>query len=129
MTKGTNYWGYHLMLSATGLDTKKVRNQEYIKNFFDAVVTNINMKKMMDPVTMYCETNDEDKRGVTAFVIIETSNLCAHFLDEGAVLLDVFSCLDFDKDIVITTLYEWFMPPIGEGTLRITDEQFIKRKL
>lgn len=117
------------MLSATGLDTKKVRNQEYIKNFFDAVVTNINMKKMMDPVTMYCETNDEDKRGVTAFVIIETSNLCAHFLDEGAVLLDVFSCLDFDKDIVITTLYEWFMPPIGEGTLRITDEQFIKRKL
>jgi S-adenosylmethionine/arginine decarboxylase-like enzyme len=121
------YWGYHFMLSATGLDKAKVKDQEYIKDFFKDVVFAIDMVAMMEPETRYCETNDEDKRGVTAFVIIETSNLCAHFLDEGAVLFDVFSCLDFDRKIPERLLKSWFN---GEGTrVRITDRQFIKRKL
>jgi S-adenosylmethionine/arginine decarboxylase-like enzyme len=123
----TKYWGYHQMISAIGLDKDKVKDQDYIKEFFNKVVESIGMVRMMDPVSYYCETNDEDKRGVTAFVIIETSNLCAHFLDSGAVLMDVFSCLDFDRDVPVTLLYEWFNTP--ELTIKITDNQFIQRRL
>lgn len=131
-TKQDEYWGYHLMVSATGLNKYLVREQDHIKEFFSSVVDGIKMNPMMEPMTKYCSTGDPKKSGVTAFIIIETSNLCAHFLDDdnngsGGVMFDVFSCLEFDKDIPIKMLEEWFS---REGdNFKLTDVQFIKRRL
>jgi len=43
--------------------------------------------------------------------LIETSNICAHFVDAtGEAYIDVFSCKDFDIDVVMETITEFFGP-------------------
>lgn len=124
-------WGIHQRISARGLDQFKVKDTSYIKEFINTLVLEIGMKAMMPPVAIYCDTDDVDKRGVTGFVVIQTSNIGAHFLDsfegEPSVVLDVFTCKDFDTNITGKVLKDWFEGP--DYTFRITENKTDERNL
>jgi S-adenosylmethionine/arginine decarboxylase-like enzyme len=50
-----------------------------------------------------------NKQGYTLVQLIETSNICAHFVEENnSMYLDVFSCKDFDPAVVKQTVEEFF---------------------
>ena len=50
-----------------------------------------------------------NKKGYTLVQLIETSNICAHFVEEtDDFYLDVFSCKYFNPEIVKDTVYEYF---------------------
>jgi hypothetical protein len=54
-----------------------------------------------------------NKAGYTLVQLIETSNICAHFVPDdlkggNALYLDVFSCKSFDSDIVIGLVKKYF---------------------
>lgn len=80
---------------------------ENIKNFSNQLVKEIDMVPYGDPQIVNFGTGD--KQGYTLVQLIETSNICAHFANElNAVFLDVFSCKEFDKDVVIRLVGEYF---------------------
>ena len=52
-----------------------------------------------------------NKKGYTLVQLIETSNICAHFVEESDdMYLDVFSCKPFNPDIVRGLVNETFQP-------------------
>jgi S-adenosylmethionine/arginine decarboxylase-like enzyme len=63
-----------------------------------------------------------NKKGYTLIQLIETSNICAHFVEEtNDMYLDVFSCKHFDSDVVKNTIEEYFSP-------HKIDEMFLTRQ-
>jgi S-adenosylmethionine decarboxylase len=63
-----------------------------------------------------------DKAGYTLVQLIETSNICAHFVDEDDTMyLDVFSCKPFDEKVVEALVVKHF----GAKHLR---RAFLKRQ-
>ena len=52
-----------------------------------------------------------NKAGYTLTQLIETSNICAHFVEEtNDVYLDVFSCKDFKESDAKAVIYKYFKP-------------------
>jgi S-adenosylmethionine/arginine decarboxylase-like enzyme len=50
-----------------------------------------------------------NKKGYTLVQLIETSNITAHFVEENnSMYLDVFSCKDFDPEVVKEAVHEFF---------------------
>jgi S-adenosylmethionine/arginine decarboxylase-like enzyme len=52
-----------------------------------------------------------NKAGYTLVQLIETSNICGHFVEEtNDMYLDVFSCKDFDPEVVKRVVSNYFHP-------------------
>lgn len=78
-----------------------------ITSFSKTLVKRIDMVPFGQPqVVMFGSGN---KKGYTLVQLIETSNICAHFVEENnSMYLDVFSCKDFDPLIVKEAVHEFF---------------------
>ena len=66
------------------------------------------MKILIGPFAKYCEM--EGNRGLTVATIIETSHVIMHSWDEKVpanVQLDVYTCGDFDPEIVFNWLQQF----------------------
>jgi S-adenosylmethionine/arginine decarboxylase-like enzyme len=69
------------------------------------------MEPIGEPYIEYTAAEFPDKAGFTAVQIIVTSSIVAHFIDStGDLYLDVFSCKEFDNNIVINSVKDAFMP-------------------
>jgi S-adenosylmethionine/arginine decarboxylase-like enzyme len=63
-----------------------------------------------------------NKKGYTLVQLIETSNICAHFVEEtDDIYLDVFSCKTFDPKVVQRIVYEVFEPTKMDSRLVVRD--------
>ncbi len=52
-----------------------------------------------------------NKCGYTLVQLIETSNICAHFVEEdNSFYLDVFSCKEFNEKDVKDVILQYFQP-------------------
>ena len=100
-------WGKHLMIDAARLNGPAIRNPTRIHHFTAALVKRIDMIPYgPSQVVMFGSGN---KKGYTMVQLIETSNICAHFVEENnSMYLDVFSCKDFDQMVVKETVEEFF---------------------
>ena len=100
-------WGKHLMIDAARLNGQAIRNPTRIHHFTAALVKRIDMIPYGPAqVVMFGSGN---KKGYTMVQLIETSNICAHFVEENnSMYLDVFSCKDFDPIVVKETVEEFF---------------------
>jgi S-adenosylmethionine/arginine decarboxylase-like enzyme len=100
-------WGKHLILDAAGCSPKRISCPIIIGNFTRELVKRIDMKAYGDPQIVMFGTGN--KKGYTLIQLIETSNIAAHFVEENnSMYLDVFSCKDFDPEIVTETVREYF---------------------
>jgi S-adenosylmethionine/arginine decarboxylase-like enzyme len=100
-------WGKHLILDAAGCSPKRIGSSVVIKNFTNELVRRIDMTAYGDPQIVMFGTGN--KKGYTLIQLIETSNIAAHFVEENnSMYLDVFSCKDFDAEIVKDLVSEYF---------------------
>ena len=105
--QGLRTWGKHLMIDAARLNGPAIRNPTRIHHFTAALVKRIDMIPYGPAqVVMFGSGN---KKGYTMVQLIETSNICAHFVEENnSMYLDVFSCKDFDREVVEDAVKEFF---------------------
>lgn len=104
-----NYWGYHLILDVSGCSKKLMSDRENVYNWMKTLVKDIDMEPVGEPKIEYTAANDINKAGFTAVQIIITSSIVAHFIDATEqIYIDVFSCKQFNTDIVQHSIKNWF---------------------
>ena len=103
------YWGFHLMLDCAELNHDAITDYQTIYNFTKQLVKDIDMVAYGEPQII--EFGSGNKAGYTLVQLIETSNICAHFVNENNTFyMDVFSCKPFDNDTVIQVVDKYFKP-------------------
>lgn len=101
------YWGYHLMLDCSGCNEYAIRDYDTIYNFTKQLVKDIDMVAYGEPQIIHF--GKDDKAGYSLVQLIETSNICGHFVNQdNTVYFDVFSCKPFDNDVVIGLVKKYF---------------------
>jgi S-adenosylmethionine/arginine decarboxylase-like enzyme len=104
-----SYWGYWLGLDCAGCDSDAIKDYDTVFRFNKALVERIDMVAYGDPQIV--NFGHGDKAGFTSVQLIETSNICAHFVNElDQIYLDVFSCKPYDIKAVEDTVREFFRP-------------------
>lgn len=108
----SNYiWGYHASFDCGACSKMAITDGQHIKDFSKALVERIDMKAYGEPMAIHFAEHDPSKAGYTLLQLIETSNICGHFVDAtGEAYIDVFSCKEFDVDAVLDTISEFFGP-------------------
>lgn len=103
-------WGYHIMLDCGGCDLKKIKDKNHIWSFVIALIKRVGMKahgKMI--IENLLEGTDNE--GYSVLQMIVTSNITCHFVNKtGSAYIDLFSCKEFDAEVVIATVKEFFGP-------------------
>jgi hypothetical protein len=103
----SNYWGYHLILDCAGCDHEKIISYENVYLFAKQLVEEIDMVAFGEP--QIHDFGSGNKAGFTLVQLIETSNICAHFVNENDTMyLDVFSCKTYDEAVVIDLVEKFF---------------------
>lgn len=104
-----SFWGYHLILDCGKCLPHTIRSKTSIINFSKHLVKKIDMVPYGEPqVIMFGSGN---KKGYTLVQLIETSNICAHFVEEtNDMYLDVFSCKPFEPNDVKMIVETHFNP-------------------
>ena len=78
------------------------RSEKDVKKLLRRIVKKIDMKIIKGPYAAY--VSKEGNRGVTGFVMIETSHIAIHVWDEpvpALVQADVYSCAEFSSNEVL----------------------------
>lgn len=104
----SSYWGYHLMLDCSGCTG--IDDRENIRVFVHDLIERIDMVAHGQPIIEHLLPGDP-KQGYSLMQLITTSNICGHFMElDGAAYFDVFSCKEFDIEVVKQTVTEYFAP-------------------
>ena len=102
-----NYWGYHTILDCSGCNHDAITSYDTIYHFVKELVEKIDMVAYGEPQIV--NFGSEDKAGYTLVQLIETSNICCHFVNElDEMYLDVFSCKPYDREIVKELVVKYF---------------------
>lgn len=102
-----NVWGTELILDAGGCDKKLIDDPVNVRAFNIRLVKDIDMVAYGDPQIVYF--GSDDKAGITLCQMIETSNICAHFVPSmDALFLNVHSCKEFDPQIIYNLVKQYF---------------------
>ncbi|MCK9544796.1 MAG: S-adenosylmethionine decarboxylase [Novosphingobium sp.] len=93
-------WGISTSIDLYNCNPKTIRNKKKIKEFTKQLCKLIDMKPFGKTTVAHF---GQDKRvaGYSMMQLIETSLISAHFVEESnTVYLDIFSCKDYDSDII-----------------------------
>jgi S-adenosylmethionine/arginine decarboxylase-like enzyme len=103
------YWGYHLILDCASCNSDSIRSAETIREFAKTLVKTIDMVAYGEPTIVHF--GSDNKAGYTLVQLIETSNICAHYVEEtNDMYLDVFSCKPFQYCDVERVVTNYFSP-------------------
>lgn len=95
-----------------------------IRGFTKKLVKDIDMVAYGEPQVVMFGTGN--KKGYTLVQLIETSNICAHFVEEtNDMYLDVFSCKTFEKSTVEKVVQDFFKPEKIETRLITRDARML----
>lgn len=95
----------HVIIRAYVANTPN--NAEHLKEWCSEVISMIGMKVLNGPHAVY-SNEIPGNEGYTATAVLDFSHLALHAWDcNGLVELDVFSCKDFDPQIILTKLDEF----------------------
>jgi S-adenosylmethionine/arginine decarboxylase-like enzyme len=99
------------MLDCGGCDFKSMTNKQHLQNFVKELVIAIDMTAVGDPWIEQTAIGIPDKEGFSLYQLIVTSNISAHFVDVSRqIYLDVFSCKEFEQEIVKQVVEKYFSP-------------------
>jgi S-adenosylmethionine/arginine decarboxylase-like enzyme len=102
-------WGIHAIANLLRCPKHIITSKPRIHDFTVDLVKRIDMKAYGHPQIIHF--GEGNKAGYTLVQLIETSNVTGHFCDEsGDAYIDIFSCKDFDKNVVRDVLLEHFHP-------------------
>lgn len=107
-------YGKELIVDIHNCDTSTFTRKS-IKKYFEAVCTLMQMERCKlcwwDDYGVPPEEQETERhlKGTTAIQFISTSNITIHTLDlMKRVYLNIFSCKDFDEDVVRDISEKWF---------------------
>lgn len=101
-------WGRHLCLDLYGCNDK-IKDPEAIARWMVTLVRDIQMVAYGEPQLAHFATHSTEASGYTIIQMIETSHIVAEFAENlGEMYLSLFSCKDFDSEIVIRMTAEFF---------------------
>jgi len=107
----SKFWGYHLILDCKECNIDNITKEDNIYRFVEHLVKDIDMKAYGEPIIKHFATHNEDASGYSLVQLIETSSITGHFVDlTGDAYIDIFSCKEFDIDIV-QDVVRWFFSP------------------
>ncbi len=93
---------HHLLFYATvGRQdlTPESGAETILVQFLDGLVSFLQMKKLIEPIVLYYESND----AYTGIVVIATSHIAFHyFRKEQFIQMDIYSCKPYDKEATLT---------------------------
>lgn len=96
---------YHLIIEIYDYPYKEIK-KSLIGRLLLKIPPLINMRIIAGPVVV---EGTKKNPGLSGFVIIDYSHISVHtFSRYGEVLVDIFSCKPYDKDVVITFLMKLF---------------------
>jgi S-adenosylmethionine/arginine decarboxylase-like enzyme len=117
-------WGQHLIIDGYTKSKTLVQDKEVVRSFFERLVADIDMVPYGDLWVERFATHDPDKAGISAFQMIETSNVSGHFCDNsGDLYVDVFSCKDFSVRKVIDLVVYYFGAEEKDLVVRVLQRQ------
>ncbi len=104
-------WGYHLILNCRACDIDKITDGDYLAIFVKDLVGAIGMKAYGDPILAHFAEQNPELGGYSLLQLIETSSITGHFVDiNGDAYIDIFSCKDFDPQVAIDLVQDYFNP-------------------
>lgn len=106
-------FGPHFTIDAWGCQNSSALNDVTVMfNLLLRITKLIRMNPLGPPVVYMVEANDithPEDTGVSGTMVFAESHLCVHtFVEKGYVFADVFSCKEFDPQIVEAALWEAF---------------------
>jgi S-adenosylmethionine/arginine decarboxylase-like enzyme len=102
------YWGYHLIIDISQCNAA-INSVESVTLFIKELVSLLKMHQLGSPLVVYI-SSDEGK-GVSAAQIITTSTITFHGdEDENCAFIDVFSCKEYDHEVVLECVKRYFAP-------------------
>lgn len=106
-----SFWGYHMLLDCSQCNKEAITDPTVLETWIRDLVKRIGMVPYGDPQIVHFGHNEEHLAGWTVIQLIETSNIIAHFCDNsGEGYIDIFSCKDYDDEVAIATVNEYFSP-------------------
>ncbi len=100
-------WGKIALVDLHKCNENYIKDEKKIKEFIIELCEKINMKRYGEPRIK--RFGDGPLEGYSAFQFIETSSVTIHFDEiESRAFIDVFSCKDFDENIVEEFSKEFF---------------------
>jgi S-adenosylmethionine/arginine decarboxylase-like enzyme len=102
------YWGYHLIIDISQCNAA-INSVESVTLFIKELVSLLKMHQLGSPQVVYI-SSDEGK-GVSAAQIITTSTITFHGdEEENCAFIDVFSCKEYDHEVVLGCVKRYFAP-------------------
>lgn len=105
--------GRHLIIDAYVRDGSVLENPDALCRMFDVLVDELGMEYLQPPTAMRVPTDparletDDDDGGWSVICQITTSHIALHGWPlRKAVMMDVFSCHDFDVDRAKAVIWE-----------------------
>ncbi len=104
-------FGPHLILEAYGCPTDLLADVTLVSQTLDQYPEQLAMTKIMPPYVFKYQGTVPDDWGVSGVVMIAESHISIHtFAQKEFVVLDIFSCKDFDVDEAVATFCNIFKP-------------------
>ncbi len=98
-------WDKHLIIDAYGIDYKKLKNKQAIKNLLGSLPKKFKMRPLGNSVVRKVASDFYPDWGVSGFIMLYESHISLHtWPEEGYVAMDVYSCKDFDEKAIIKYL-------------------------
>lgn len=115
-------WGKHLILDCAGCPRDLISDAQNIRNFAEGLVEAIDMIAVGPPAIQHLAGHVPHLSGYSMVQLIETSSITGHFCDEsGEVYLDIFSCKDFDPEVALGVVCDYFEPEAWGCTILVRD--------
>ena len=102
---------HHLMLDLYGCRPEALADKGLVRRVFEELSRILKLKMVTEPVIIYYsgESGSPSGEGVSGFVIVAESHLSIHTdLRTGFASIDVYSCKEFDSEVVERYLIEVF---------------------
>lgn len=104
-------WGHHMVLDLGRCRPEVATDPDALRRFVTTLVDAIRMTAYGEPMVVHFGEHDPELAGWTVVQLIETSNIMAHFMDgSGDAYLDVFSCQEFDPEVVLAVVAQMLAP-------------------
>lgn len=104
-------WGYHLILDCSGCN-ENISDPKIIKEVLQDLLKRTKMKAVGKPIIKFLKPGDPHLQGYSCLQLIETSSITMHLNDapESSAYIDVFTCKDFDPQVAVDVIEEYFKP-------------------
>lgn len=103
-------YGKHLLLEVITKDGKDLASVAKMKKFFEEIISRVGFTVVVKPEFYKFKPRIKgDLSGVTGMCVVSESHISIHTWPEtNYFAFDIFSCSDFDEDLVIEIIGELF---------------------